>query len=53
MLGTATPLHRGETRLAGAISLMPSVIARTWEYWSLREGSGGAPRKRGKVKRKR
>ena len=53
MLGAATPLHSGETRLAGAISLMPSVIARTWEYWSLREGGGSAPRKRGKGKRKR
>src|SRR5580692_6165580 len=41
MLGSATPLHPGETRLAGSISLMPSVIARTWEYWSIREGSGG------------
>jgi HCOMODA/2-hydroxy-3-carboxy-muconic semialdehyde decarboxylase len=41
LLGSATPLHPGETRLAGSISLMPSVIARTWEYWSIREGSGG------------
>jgi ribulose-5-phosphate 4-epimerase/fuculose-1-phosphate aldolase len=38
MLGTATPLHRGETKLAGTISLMPSVIARTWEYWNIRLG---------------
>jgi ribulose-5-phosphate 4-epimerase/fuculose-1-phosphate aldolase len=56
MLGSATPLHPGETRLAGSISLMPSVIARTWEYWSVREGSGGSGRKvatRGKAKRKR
>jgi ribulose-5-phosphate 4-epimerase/fuculose-1-phosphate aldolase len=53
MLGAATPLHRGETRLAGAISLMPSVIARTWEYWSIREGSGAATRGRRQAKRKR
>jgi ribulose-5-phosphate 4-epimerase/fuculose-1-phosphate aldolase len=53
MLGAATPLHSGEIRLAGAISLMPSVIARTWEYWSLREGSGGAARNGRKAKRKR
>jgi hypothetical protein len=53
MLGAATPLHSGETRLAGAISLMPSVIARTWEYWSLREGSSAAMRKRQTGKRKR
>jgi ribulose-5-phosphate 4-epimerase/fuculose-1-phosphate aldolase len=52
MLGAATPLHPGETRLAGSISLMPSVIARTWEYWSIREGSGGKAGKPGK-KRKR
>jgi hypothetical protein len=51
MLGSATPLHPGETRLAGSISLMPSVIARTWEYWSIREGSGGKAGKPGKKKR--
>jgi ribulose-5-phosphate 4-epimerase/fuculose-1-phosphate aldolase len=50
MLGSATPLHPGETRLAGSISLMPSVISRTWEYWSIREGSGG---KAGKPAKKR
>jgi hypothetical protein len=53
MLGSATPLHPGETRLAGSISLMPSVISRTWEYWSIREGSGGKAGKPGKAKRKR
>jgi hypothetical protein len=52
LLGSATPLHPGETRLAGSISLMPSVIARTWEYWSIREGSSGKASKPGK-KRKR
>jgi ribulose-5-phosphate 4-epimerase/fuculose-1-phosphate aldolase len=45
MLGAATPLHRGETERAGAISLMPSVIARTWEYWRIRE-AGAAPSRR-------
>jgi len=42
MLGTPEPLHRGETRLAGSISLMPNVVNRTWEYWSMRVPSGGA-----------
>jgi ribulose-5-phosphate 4-epimerase/fuculose-1-phosphate aldolase len=53
MLGPATPLHRGETKLAGVLSLMPTVVTRTWEYWSMREGRGAAPRKRGKAKRQR
>jgi HCOMODA/2-hydroxy-3-carboxy-muconic semialdehyde decarboxylase len=43
-LGTPTPLHPGEIRLAGSISLMPSVISRTWEYWSNRLAvAGGMP----------
>ena len=46
MLGAATPLHAGETQRAGTISLMPSVIARTWEYWSIREGSAAPSRRR-------
>ena len=41
-LGAATPLHPGETRLAGSISLMPGVISRTWEYWSMRLQAAGA-----------
>jgi ribulose-5-phosphate 4-epimerase/fuculose-1-phosphate aldolase len=45
-LGAVTPLHRGEVELAGTISLMPNVVSRTWEYWSVREGSGAAPAKR-------
>jgi ribulose-5-phosphate 4-epimerase/fuculose-1-phosphate aldolase len=49
MLGTATPLHRGETKLAGAISLMPSVVTRTWEYWTMRLGEAGATSPRGRV----
>jgi ribulose-5-phosphate 4-epimerase/fuculose-1-phosphate aldolase len=45
-LGAATPLHPGETRLAGSISVMPGVISRTWEYWSLRlAAAGGTPPK--------
>src|SRR6202047_1093598 len=30
-LGAATPLHRGETKLAGAIGALPNVVGRTWE----------------------
>ena len=47
MLGTPEPLHRGEVRLAGAISRMPNVVTRTWEYWSMRlAASGGMPPRR-------
>jgi ribulose-5-phosphate 4-epimerase/fuculose-1-phosphate aldolase len=43
-LGTPQPLHPGEIKLAGSISLMPGVISRTWEYWSLRlQAAGGMP----------
>ncbi len=42
MLGAATPLHRGEIKLAGAISAMPNVVSRTWEYWSARTNAAGA-----------
>jgi ribulose-5-phosphate 4-epimerase/fuculose-1-phosphate aldolase len=35
-LSASAPLHRGEVRLAGALSLMPTVVSRTWEYWSAR-----------------
>lgn len=62
-LGAATPLHPGETKLAGVISAMPTVVSRTWEYWSLRLAAAGAmpPRRgvkksargRGKVRRRR
>jgi len=41
-LGSAKPLHRGETRLAGTLSLMPTVVSRTWEYWSARVPGGNA-----------
>jgi ribulose-5-phosphate 4-epimerase/fuculose-1-phosphate aldolase len=55
-LGAATPLHRGEIKLAGTLSLMPNVVTRTWEYWSMRLQASGAmpPRRRApKAKRRR
>jgi HCOMODA/2-hydroxy-3-carboxy-muconic semialdehyde decarboxylase len=62
-LGTPEPLHRGEIKLAGAISLMPNVVTRTWEYWSIRlqmsgampsrGGAAKAPRRRSKARRRR
>jgi HCOMODA/2-hydroxy-3-carboxy-muconic semialdehyde decarboxylase len=42
MLGAPEPLHPGEARLAGTISLMPNVISRTWEYWCTRLAAAGA-----------
>jgi ribulose-5-phosphate 4-epimerase/fuculose-1-phosphate aldolase len=42
-LGTPQPLHHGEVELAGAISRLPNVVGRTWEYWSARAGAP-APR---------
>jgi HCOMODA/2-hydroxy-3-carboxy-muconic semialdehyde decarboxylase len=43
-LGTPATLHSGEVKLAGAISRMPTVVTRTWEYWSMRlAASGGLP----------
>ena len=36
ILGTPDRLHHGEVELAGAISRMPNVVTRTWEYWSAR-----------------
>jgi ribulose-5-phosphate 4-epimerase/fuculose-1-phosphate aldolase len=41
MLGAPTPLRAGEIKLAGTINVMPSVVARTWEYWSVRLKAGG------------
>jgi HCOMODA/2-hydroxy-3-carboxy-muconic semialdehyde decarboxylase len=47
MLSASAPLHRGEIKLAGALSLMPTVVTRTWEYWSARVAAhGGAPQQR-------
>jgi HCOMODA/2-hydroxy-3-carboxy-muconic semialdehyde decarboxylase len=44
MLGGGQRLHPGETKLAGALSLMPTVVSRTWEYWSRRlAAAGGTP----------
>jgi ribulose-5-phosphate 4-epimerase/fuculose-1-phosphate aldolase len=43
MLGASAPLHRGETKLAGALSSMPNVVTRTWEYWSARVPQQAAP----------
>jgi HCOMODA/2-hydroxy-3-carboxy-muconic semialdehyde decarboxylase len=53
-LASSAPLHRGETKLAGALSLMPTVVTRTWEYWSARvavHGGGATPRRGGKTAR--
>jgi len=41
-LGTPDRLRPGEVKLAGAISLMPNVVTRTWEYWSMRLKASGA-----------
>jgi HCOMODA/2-hydroxy-3-carboxy-muconic semialdehyde decarboxylase len=40
-LGTPATLHPGEVKLAGAISRMPTVVTRTWEYWSMRLAESG------------
>ena len=41
MLGAPAPLHSGEVKLAGAVNAMPSVVARTWEYWQARLTASG------------
>jgi HCOMODA/2-hydroxy-3-carboxy-muconic semialdehyde decarboxylase len=44
LLGKVSTLTAGETRLAGAISALPTAASRTWEYWTLRLGrAGGLP----------
>jgi ribulose-5-phosphate 4-epimerase/fuculose-1-phosphate aldolase len=53
MLGGAPALHPGEIRLAGALNLMPIVVARTWEYWRARLKAAGALPPRAGSKRKR
>ncbi len=55
MLGTPTPLHPGEIKLAGTINVAPGVVARTWEYWSLRLAAAGGlpPRRRARAARGR
>jgi len=44
-LGACKPLHRGEIERAGAISLLPNVVGRTWEYWSARVLAGASGRR--------
>jgi HCOMODA/2-hydroxy-3-carboxy-muconic semialdehyde decarboxylase len=53
-LGACKPLHRGEIERAGAISLLPNVVSRTWEYWSARvpAGAPGRGSARGRKARK-
>jgi ribulose-5-phosphate 4-epimerase/fuculose-1-phosphate aldolase len=41
LLGAPAPLRPGEIKLAGGINAMPSVVARTWEYWSQRLQADG------------
>ena len=36
MLGKVAPLSAGETRLAGSLNALPTVVGRTWEYWTHR-----------------
>jgi HCOMODA/2-hydroxy-3-carboxy-muconic semialdehyde decarboxylase len=49
-LGAAPRLPAGEIKLAGAISRLPNVVGRTWEYWSARVGAAAAaaPKRRSK-----
>jgi hypothetical protein len=50
-LGTPEPLYSGEVALAGKISLMPNVVSKTWEYWSMRlEAAGGMPPRKSAAK---
>jgi ribulose-5-phosphate 4-epimerase/fuculose-1-phosphate aldolase len=50
-LGVPQPLHRGEIKLAGTLNLLPNVVTRTWEYWSMRlEASGAMPPRRSTAK---
>jgi HCOMODA/2-hydroxy-3-carboxy-muconic semialdehyde decarboxylase len=44
LLGKVPTLTAGETRLAGAISALPTAASRTWEYWTRRlDRAGGLP----------
>ena len=50
-LGTPDVLRSGEVKLAGALGLLPNVVGRTWEYWSMRlEAAGGMPPRRSSAK---
>jgi len=51
MLGTPQQLHHGEVELAGAISRMPNVVTRTWEYWSARAEPASVSRRSAKSAR--
>jgi len=50
-LGTPDRLHPGEVKLAGMLSLLPTVVTRTWEYWSMRLKASGAIPPRGRAAR--
>jgi ribulose-5-phosphate 4-epimerase/fuculose-1-phosphate aldolase len=53
-LGVPDTLRRGEVKLAGALSLMPTVVTRTWEYWSMRlQAAGAMPPRRSSGKTER
>ena len=41
MLGGLAPLHPGEVEPAGKVNTMPLVVARTWEYWTVRLAASG------------
>jgi ribulose-5-phosphate 4-epimerase/fuculose-1-phosphate aldolase len=41
LLGAPVSLRPGEIKLAGSINAMPSVVERTWEYWSQRLQAAG------------
>ena len=50
-LGAPDPLRRGEVKLAGVLSMLPNVVSRTWEYWSMRlEAAGAMPPRRSSAK---
>lgn len=53
-LGGIDPLRPGEVKLAGSINQLPTVIGRTWEYWSARlEAAGAVPPRRSGIKANR
>lgn len=41
VLGKVEPLSAGETRLAGSLNALPTVVGRTWEYWTHRLAEAG------------
>jgi ribulose-5-phosphate 4-epimerase/fuculose-1-phosphate aldolase len=53
-LSVPQALHRGEIKLAGSINLLPNVVTRTWEYWTMRlEAAGAMPPRRSAAKASR